>query len=91
MVYIRNICVWGGQTKKYYNGRLKGILKLLVNYWLILIGFTGLSMLIGNGNQMPGTLWQFIGNVTTFDTSYNGCMVVFVCVYFTCIDFIFHF
>lgn len=62
----------GGQTKKYYNGRLKGILKLLVNYWLILIGFTGLSMLIGNGNQMPGTLWQFIGNVTTFDTSYNG-------------------
>ena len=44
----------------------------MVNYWLILIGFTGLSMLIGNGNQMPGTLWQFIGNVTTFDTSYNG-------------------
>ena len=30
-LYKKYMCVWG-QTKKYYNGRLKGILKLLVNY-----------------------------------------------------------
>lgn len=58
--------------KKYFSDRLKGIRKLLVNYWIILIGFSIVSLLIGNGSKIPGTIWEFIENLTTINTSYNG-------------------
>lgn len=58
--------------EKYYIGRLKGILKLLIDYWIILIIFTLISILIGNKSQMPGTTLKFIENFTTINTSYNG-------------------
>ena len=58
--------------KKYFSDRLKGIRKLLVNYWIILNGFSIVSLLIGNGSKIPGTIWEFIENLTTINTSYNG-------------------
>ena len=66
--YVR----YGNDGKKYFKNRLNGIWKLLVNYWIVLIGFSIVSLLIGNGSRIPGTIWEFMGNLTTINTSYNG-------------------
>ena len=59
-------------VKAYYQGRRKGLRLLLINYWLILVSFTIVSILMKNGDQIPGSLLEFIGNFTTVNTTYNG-------------------
>ena len=56
----------------YYKRRLIGLLGVYLNFWIILVIFTVLSVVIGNGSSMPRDLQTFIGNFTTIDPSYNG-------------------
>lgn len=56
----------------YYKRRLTGLLGVYLNFWIILVMFTVLSLLVGNGSSIPGDLQTFIGNFTTIHLSYNG-------------------
>lgn len=56
----------------YYKRRIKSLLVLMANYWMILFIFTAISIFIGNGKNMPGTFGEFIGNFFTVNTTYNG-------------------
>lgn len=60
------------EVRAYYKKRLKSLLVLIVNYWMILFIFTTISILIGNGENMPGSAGEFIGNFLTVNTTYNG-------------------
>lgn len=60
------------EIKIYYKRRIKSLLILLENYWIILFIFTTISILIGNGKNMPGTVGEFIGNFLIVNTTYNG-------------------
>ena len=56
----------------YIKKRLKSLWHLLINYWIILILFTGISIIVGNGSNMPGSIKEFIGNFIPVNTTYNG-------------------
>ena len=62
------------QFKKpnYYKRRLIGLLGVYINFWIVLILFSIISIVFGNGASMPGSLRMFIGNFTTIHLSYNG-------------------
>lgn len=62
----------GMELRKYYKKRIKSLWILLANYWIILFIFTVISLFIGNGENMPGTLSEFMGNFLTANTTYNG-------------------
>lgn len=56
----------------YYKRRLKSLLSVLCNYWLILIVFSIISVIIGQGHFIPGSFRKFILNALTLENSYNG-------------------
>ena len=56
----------------YYKHRLKSLLGVLCNYWLILVVFSIISIIVGQGNFMPGSFREFILNALTLENSYNG-------------------
>lgn len=56
----------------YYKKRLKGLNRLILNYWIILVIFCIVSILAGAGSWMPGDLKTFVGNALLYSTSYNG-------------------
>lgn len=56
----------------YYKKRLKSLCPLLGNYWIILCLFSVISIIIGNGEQMPGSIITFFQNVLLLENSYNG-------------------
>lgn len=56
----------------YYKQRLKGLLRILCSYWLILILFSLICIIIGQGSFMPGSFSKFILNAMTLENSYNG-------------------
>lgn len=56
----------------YYKCRLKGLLNVLCSYWLILIVFSIISAIIGQGAFMPGSFRKFILNAISLENSYNG-------------------
>lgn len=56
----------------YYKRRLKGLLSMFCSYWLIMIVFSLVGVLIGQGDYMPGSLKKFILNGLTLENSYNG-------------------
>lgn len=60
------------EKPQYYKRRLIRLLDVYVNFWIILILFSIISFLIGNGAIMPGSFAAFIGNFTTLHLSYNG-------------------
>lgn len=60
-----------GQTG-YYKRRLKGLLSVFCSYWLIMIVFSMVGVLVGQGDYMPGSLKRFILNGLTLENSYNG-------------------
>lgn len=68
MVQYRN----AADKKALYRHRLIGLLKLYINYWIILLLFTPLSLLMGNAERMPGSAWDVVLNFTGLNTSYNG-------------------
>lgn len=56
----------------YFRNRLKSLLKLIINFWIVLILFTLVSMTVGNGSKIPGSLSEFLGNLFLYNLSYNG-------------------
>ena len=56
----------------YYKRRLKGLLSVFCSYWLILIVFSILGIVVGQGDYMPGTPKKFVLNALTLENSYNG-------------------
>lgn len=61
----------GKQNKYYIRKSLYRLLILYINYWIILFGATLLSILLGQGDIMPKSLLEFIGNFTTIICTYN--------------------
>lgn len=56
----------------YYKRRVKSLRSLLCNYYIILIVFSIISVMVGNGAQMPGNVRTFILNALMLENSYNG-------------------
>lgn len=56
----------------YYKRRMVGLLGVYLKFWIILVIFSFISVLVGNGTSMPGNLRIFFGNFTTLHLSYNG-------------------
>lgn len=56
----------------FYRRRLKGLLSVLVSYWLVLVVFCVVGVLAGQGDFMPGSVGKFLGNALLLENSYNG-------------------
>ena len=56
----------------FYKRRLKGLLSVLCSYWLILLVFSVISIMTGQGDFMPGSIQKFVLNALTLENSYNG-------------------
>ena len=56
----------------YNKSNLKRILRLYINYWIIVIVFAVLLGLFLNKDGYPGSLKKFMLNILALDNSYNG-------------------
>lgn len=54
------------------NSNLFRVLKLLVNFWIVLIMFVGIGFLAGKGELFPGSSTKFLQNFFVLSSSYNG-------------------
>lgn len=62
-----------GNTTNYNRKNYTRLIKLYLNYWIILLLFAvGLGMILGQGARYPGDWIKFFLNVTAIDPSYNG-------------------
>lgn len=59
-------------SEGFYKSRLKGLLALLCDYWLILAVFSVISIMAGQSEFMPGSIGQLIRNALMLENSYNG-------------------
>lgn len=48
------------------------ILKILINYWIVLIIFVAIGFIAGPAEIFPGTLTKFLLNFLVLSSSYNG-------------------
>ncbi|WP_394184121.1 acyltransferase family protein [Metabacillus halosaccharovorans] len=48
------------------------ILKLLINYWIVLVVFIAVGFLAGKTDSFPGSLVEFLLNFFVLSSSYNG-------------------
>jgi hypothetical protein len=60
------------EQQGYYTRRLKSLISLLVNYWIIIAVFSVISILCGQRNSMPGDFKTVLGNVFLYRVTYNG-------------------
>ena len=58
-------------AKDYYIGRLKSILRLLINYWIVLILFSIVGLATKN-EVMPNSIIDFAKHFFLIEKSYNG-------------------
>lgn len=65
-----HMCLY--EKEGYYKRRLKSLLPLLINYWIIILLFSVISVCIGQGDYMPGSIWDILGSVFLYDIHYNG-------------------
>lgn len=56
----------------FYKSRLKGLLAVLCDYWLILCVFSLVSIAVGQSEFMPGSVRKFIMSALLVEISYNG-------------------
>lgn len=61
---------WGDNG--FYKNRLKGLLALLCDYWVILCTFSIISIVVGQADFMPGNILKFLMSALLLETSYNG-------------------
>lgn len=52
-------------------GRALSLLRLYFSYWLTLCVFAGMGCFL-RPDKYPGTVWDVVGNVTSWSYSYNG-------------------
>ena len=60
------------EQPNYFKHRLKSLLILMINFWIVLILFTVVSVCTGQSSFMPGNLWKFLGTAFLYDMHYNG-------------------
>ena len=60
------------EKNDYYKKSLKRLLVLIVSYWIVVIVFSLISSIVGNGSVMPGNAVRFASNFLTLSNSYNG-------------------
>lgn len=48
------------------------LLRFLSQYWLVVVLFSTVGLLTGNGAMIPGSLSEFLGNLLLYRLSYNG-------------------
>ncbi|MCQ2468649.1 MAG: acyltransferase [Ruminococcus sp.] len=56
----------------FYRKRLKSLLILLCNFWLIILVFSIVSVISGHSDFMPGSLSKLLLNIFMLSNSYNG-------------------
>lgn len=59
------------------------MLRLLIQFWTILIVFSAISIFIGKSSFMPGSIKKFISNALLLENSYNGAwwyLFTYVCI-----------
>lgn len=54
---------------KHIPGKLHSF---LVNYWIVVLLFSGLGLVFDKTNTIPGSLSKFVGNILLFKQDYNG-------------------
>ena len=60
-------------TTNYNRKNYIRLLKLYINYWIVLLIFAVvLGLVMGQGDRYPGNFTKFILNFTALDNSYNG-------------------
>ncbi len=59
-----------GEAYKY--SRFSRLLKFMINYWIVLIIFSIVGLIAGTSPSVPGTWFDFLGNLFLYDISYNG-------------------
>ena len=57
---------------QYRQTILRKLLSFLINYWIAVILFCVIGWLFENGNTIPGSASEFLGNVFLYQISYNG-------------------
>ena len=48
------------------------ILHFLLHFWIVLVIFSVIGLVSGNGSEIPGSLGRFLGNFFLYGLSYNG-------------------
>ncbi len=61
-----------GLNNGYYPKRLKSLLKLFIQYWIIIIAFSLVSIAMGEEERMPGSLRDVLGNLFVYHITYCG-------------------
>ena len=56
----------------YVRHSVKRMVKLMINYWIVLILFCIIGMITGKSAIMPGSVIKFISNFFLLSNSYNG-------------------
>lgn len=57
--------------KVFYHRRLKRIFLLYCNLWIVIAGFTFISVICGKSVYMPGSVVDLIGNIAAMNVTYN--------------------
>lgn len=60
------------EQEEYYQRRLKSLVSLIKNFWLILVLFSVISILTGQADFMPGSVTKFFKNALFLENSYSG-------------------
>ncbi|MDU2111333.1 MAG: acyltransferase, partial [Clostridiales bacterium] len=67
------MCTYKNNPDEYNKKNAKRILKLYINFWIIILLFVLLlGYLTGNSATYPGNIKTFLLNVTAISVSYNG-------------------
>lgn len=67
------MCTYKNSPDEYNKRNAKRILKLYINFWIIILLFVVLlGYLTGNSATYPGNIKTFILNITAISVSYNG-------------------
>ena len=60
------------EKNNYFKKRLKSLLILMINFWLILFASSIISILIGQSDFMPGSIDKFLSTMFLYNVHYNG-------------------
>lgn len=60
------------RKENYYKKRLKGLLPLVVNYWIVIAIFSIISIMVKQGEYMPGSFGTLFGNLFLYNVTYKG-------------------
>lgn len=60
------------ESGEFQSRSRKRILNFLIHFWLVCLIFTGISILVGSSEEMPGSLLRFLGNFFFLEHTYNG-------------------